>query len=615
MISGGILSVNAVGGVNLTGANTDKYQVGNLSNSGGGNISITNGAALGVGSAAASTSWSNKSGMVIVSLTNVDLTLNGALNIDGATAGLRLDLGSRVTAGIADGGLITGGKTITTNGVDVYFSGKASGHSVTINLGTAVAAVGNTPATVAGTFTNVIDKSLAANETAVTIGNAYDVAAPAALAASVGITLEGTNTKAAVGVRYGSAVAVTITNDDKAAVTANPKKGIRGSAAVTSFADNAGKLTWIEGGTINVTNNAVFAGSIVLVATNGSGLKMSGGTAPTAYKAATRTTKAVAATPGTNAIYANLYVGGSVTAVAGNLALLQNGNITAAAPVTEAGATAPAPGSDAYGIYVAGSLGASGSVLIAQNGNVSTATGTVPGNATGVAVANRLSATNVISISQNGTVTANAGSARGINAASLVSSNGSVSVAQNGAITGTVLADGVVLAGASAGKAAYSVKTTKIVNRRSETTETKYGVVLGSVTINQSGVIEASAGSASGVTSGSISGTSGVAIAQNGNVTGSVNGSGINVTGDLTSSNGLVSVSNTVGSTTKATTGLAYGINLGGTVTAGNAIDTDATKVSGVGITITQNATVTGEANSAYGINANGVTLASGLPD
>ena len=232
-----------------------------------------------------------------------------------------------------------------------------------------------------------------------------------------------------------------------------------------------------------------------------------------------------------------------------------------------------------------------------------------------------------ISINQSGAVTASAGKAYGVSADIMNSTAGNISITQNGAVTGAASADGVVLASANAGKAAVLTPqyTTSVVRGRAIKTFTGNlltNFVSGSVTVAQIGDVTATIGNATGVTSGSLSGTSGVTITQNGDVKvtqigtslGVGNSTSINVTGDLTSSNNKVSVSNTSGKTVSATTGLAYGINLGGTVTAGNAIDTDASKVSSVGITITQNATVTGEANSAYGINANGVTLASGLP-
>ncbi|MCX8505721.1 MAG: filamentous hemagglutinin N-terminal domain-containing protein, partial [Alphaproteobacteria bacterium] len=79
-----------------------------------------------------------------------------------------------------------------------------------------------------------------------------------------------------------------------------------------------------------------------------------------------------------------------------------------------------------------------------------------------------------ISITQSGTVTASAGSAYGVSAHIMNSAAGNISITQNGAVTGTVSADGVILASANAGKAAYSVTTTTIVNRRPVTTTTKY---------------------------------------------------------------------------------------------------------------------------------------------
>ena len=90
-----------------------------------------------------------------------------------------------------------------------------------------------------GTFTNVIDKS-DATDNKITIGNSYTK--PSATLPA-GITLAGTNTTAAVGVRYGKAVALTI-------------DGNWGAATAT----NNGSLRWIEGGTINVKPKRVFCG-------------------------------------------------------------------------------------------------------------------------------------------------------------------------------------------------------------------------------------------------------------------------------------------------------------------------------------------------------------------
>ncbi|MDI9409830.1 MAG: hypothetical protein QM523_11395, partial [Candidatus Pacebacteria bacterium] len=141
----------------------------------------------------------------------------------------------------------------------------------------------------------------------------------------------------------------------------------------------------------------------------------------------------------------------------------------------------------------------------------------------------------------------------------------------------------------------------------------------GSITINQIGAVLANAGGASGITSGDLVGTRGVTVTQNGDVTAtstnSANGFGVNVR-NATSTSGNVSISTTTGKSIKATSGTATGINVT-SVTAGNTFDAYKTleNLKPIGtnpnskITLTNNANVTGLANSAYGLYSGRVEL------
>ena len=303
LISGGILSVNAVGGVNLTGSNLIT-KLGDLSNSGGGNISITNGQATNVVSGA---NWSNKNGLIIVKLTTGNLNLLGDMSVASSTSALRIDLASSAN--------ITGAKAITANGVDVYYSGASTGNGVNFKLGETVAAVGNNPGLVAGVFTHVIDKTPTQGNSQ-TIDKVYSLTADASNFLSLGATS-----------------GITIYNNAGVALATQPALGkglrFRTTDAVTidgnwdpKVAGNNGTLRWIEGGSINVKSNTSFAGSIVLAATGATPVTVNGN----AESAKTRTAAAIAAA---NDVNANLYIAGTLTA-AKDVILLQNGAVTGA---------------------------------------------------------------------------------------------------------------------------------------------------------------------------------------------------------------------------------------------------------------------------------------------
>ncbi|MCX8505088.1 MAG: hypothetical protein ORN98_00540, partial [Alphaproteobacteria bacterium] len=164
-LNANVTASGVVGGIKLTGANLIG-SLGNLTNSGGGNISISNAQATNV---AANAAWSNKNGMISVKVTTGDLTLQGAMTIASGTTAVRLDLGS--SANIKSN---TGTNTITATGVDVYYSGKSTGNGVNFKLGETVAASGNIPATIAGVFTHVADATPKAGSSE-TIDKAYTV--------------------------------------------------------------------------------------------------------------------------------------------------------------------------------------------------------------------------------------------------------------------------------------------------------------------------------------------------------------------------------------------------------------------------------------------------------
>ena len=192
-----------------------------------------------------------------------DLTLR-------AKQGVRIDLG---TGKILRPSAATVNKVIDATGTDIYYSGASTGNNVNIKLGVTAAAGTNTPATVAGVFTHVVDATPVAGATTVTINSAYSI--PAVLIAGTsavatdnksGIkfvaadgTTEVTTTVIGKGVRYADNVAVTITDDRRAevlAVNANKAEKIKAVAYVPAIVFTAKELRWIEGGSINVTGNA-----------------------------------------------------------------------------------------------------------------------------------------------------------------------------------------------------------------------------------------------------------------------------------------------------------------------------------------------------------------------
>ena len=71
-------------------------------------------------------------GKLSIAASGLALTGNGV--ITGATGGVFVNLGSS--------GLVSGGSVLTMTGQNLYFSGSATGHSATVSLGTAPAAVG-----------------------------------------------------------------------------------------------------------------------------------------------------------------------------------------------------------------------------------------------------------------------------------------------------------------------------------------------------------------------------------------------------------------------------------------------------------------------------------------
>ena len=377
LISGGILSVNAVGGVNLTGSNLIT-KLGDLSNSGGGNISITNGQTANV---ASGSTWSNKNGMIIVKLTTGNLNLLGDMTVATGTTALRVDLG--LSANITSS---TGTNTISGKGVDVYYSGKSDGNGVKFNLG-ATAAVGNTPAVAGGVFTHVADATPKSGSSE-TIDKAYTVPVTTSflsLGAASGITVvnnDGTTPAAqpvlGKGLRFGNAVAVTIDGNWPAVTAANA-------------ATNPGTLRWIEGGTINVKSNTSFAGSIVLAATGSPTTPMVNGRAATSKVAAA------------NDLHANLYVAGTLTA-AKDVILLQNGAVSTPDLLASGKMASNAPGADAYGIYAVGAVTATnGSVIMAQNGKVESKAGSAAGIRANSTITGKIG----VDIYNGGAVTAN----------------------------------------------------------------------------------------------------------------------------------------------------------------------------------------------------------------
>ena len=418
-----------VGGINLSGSNLISA-FGDLSNSGGGNISITNGQTANVVSGA---NWSNKNGMIIVKLTTGNLNLLGDMTVATGTAALRVDLAS--SANITSS---TGTNTISGKGVDVYYSGKSDGNGVKFNLGTAPA-VGSTPAVAGGVFTHVADATPKSG-TSETIDKAYTVPVTTSflsLGATSGITVvnnDGTtpSSQPAVGkgLRFRTTDAVTI-------------DGNWGAATAT----NNGSLRWIEGGTINVKPNTAFAGSIVLVATD------------TAWTAA-GTTATVAGNAATNDIFANLYIAGNLTA-AKDVILLQNGDLSATKK------TSVAPGADAYGIYVGGAVTAtSGSVIMSQNKAI-TATA---GSAWGIKANNTIYGKIGVDIYNGGAVTANQTantlnvSAYGVQLIGAVSTGdqlaaNSASINNNGDVKANIISDATAY-----GSTAASAFTTSATN-------------------------------------------------------------------------------------------------------------------------------------------------------
>ena len=420
-----------VGGINLSGENVIT-KLGDLTNSGGGGISIKNSKATQT-DVAENAIWSNKNGMIIVKLTTGNLNLLGDMTVATGTTALRVDLGA--SANITSS---TGTNTISGKGVDVYYSGKSDGNGVKFNLG-ATAAVGSTPAFAGGVFTHVADATPKSGSSE-TIDKAYTVPVTTSflsLGATSGITVvnnDGTTPSSqplGKGLRFGSAVAVTI-------------DGNWGAATAT----NNGSLRWIEGGTINVKPNASFAGSIVLAATG---------------SAATPT---IAGNATTNDIFANLYVAGNLTA-AKDVILLQTGNVTPPALLASGKTASNAPGADAYGIYVGGAVTAtSGSVIMAQTGAVTANSG----SAWGIKANNIIYGKIGVDIYNGGAVTAAqtlsnlSVSAYGVQLIGAVWTGGnlaanSVGINNNGDVKANILSDATAY-----GSMAASVFTTSATN-------------------------------------------------------------------------------------------------------------------------------------------------------
>ena len=187
-------------------------KLGDLTNSGGGGISIKNSKATQT-DVAENAIWSNKNGMIIVKLTTGNLNLLGDMTVATGTAALRVDLAS--SANITSS---TGTNTISGKGVDVYYSGKSDGNNVKFNLGAVAAATGVT-AVAGGTFTHVADATPKTG-TSETIDKAYTVPVATSflsLGATSGITVvnnDGTTPAAqpavGKGLRFRTTDAVTI---------------------------------------------------------------------------------------------------------------------------------------------------------------------------------------------------------------------------------------------------------------------------------------------------------------------------------------------------------------------------------------------------------------------
>ena len=416
-----------VGGINLSGSNLISA-FGDLSNSGGGNISITNGQTANV---ASGSTWSNKNGMIIVKLTTGNLNLLGDMTVASGTTALRVDLGS--SANITSS---TGTNTISGKGVDVYFSGKSDGNGVNFKLGETVAAVGNNPGLVAGVFTHVIDKTPTQGNSQ-TIDKLYSLTGDASnfliLGGTSGITIYNnagvalaTQPAVGKGLRFRTTDAVTIDGNWPAVTAANA-------------ATNPGTLRWIEGGTINVKSNTSFAGSIVLAATGSPTTPMVNGRAATPKTAAA------------NDLHANLYIAGTLTA-AKDVILLQNGAVSTPDLVSGKMASG-APGADAYGIYAVGAISATnGSVIMAQNGKVESKAGSAAGIRANGTITGKIG----VDIYNGGAVTANQTattltvSANGVQLLGAVSTGGllaanNLSLNNNGDIAANNLTNAVVL--------------------------------------------------------------------------------------------------------------------------------------------------------------------------
>ena len=636
------ITVNSRGGVALTGANLIG-NLGDLSNSGGGNILIHNGKTTDV---TANSTWSNNTGMITVKLTAGNLNLLGDMTIASTTNAVRIDLGSAAK--------ITGTKTITAKNVDVYYSGAITGNDVKFNLGVSAAAVGVTPATIAGTFTQVIDKTPASG-TSQTIDYLYNLSGDASsflsLGAASGITIIGDNGVAlstqptlGKGVRYADTVALTVNGNWNPAIVGN-----------------AGTLRWIEGGSIKVTSgNTNFSGSIVLAAN---------GNAPS--------TPTITGNAYLNDLYANIYVAGNLAA-AKDVILVQKGSVAPPALLASGKTASGASGADAYGIYVGGAVTAiSGSVILSQSGAITANAGSASGiqvngnvrsltrnidiynagavisnqSATllsvtaygvkigGAVIGGNLAANNV-SITNKGDVAANSNadistktpaelagkivSATGVSVAGAII-GGNLSILDNANVTGgsttssripTVSGTGLMLGGvllANAGKVTISHdgKVTGVSNAT--------GIYLISATgTGVANVSRTTAGSTVTVTPGV---TGGVSISESGNVTSSGATSaakGIVVLGNVTGVLGKVEITQELDITGGV---LASGITLAGVTSIGAVraeyasgtiaapITTNIAAVDG-GISIRQNGNVAGNNGEANGIVAYGAFTA-----
>ena len=243
------------------------------------------------------------------------------------------------------------------------------------------------------------------------------------------------------------------------------------------------------------------------------------------------------------------------------------GNISIRTLQSAISTTSSSAYANANGIVLRNTVNAlAGTVTLSQSGAVSGRS-----DVTGVTLYGAILGANGIEISQSGNVSGD--TSTGILVYSpLISSGGSVSVTQSGEVNGTTGASGVainsiILAGAAPSNPFKSY-------------------VAGSATIRQTGKITTSGGNAYGVSAVYINAATGIIIDQNGTIenTGSAtyfSTNGINA-GALISSNGAITLSTGANTSMTSANGTAIGINLTGSVVAGNAVDVDTAKVSTV---------------------------------